>query len=71
MPYEVDRVDAHLRQVQRLHRRNRRTGERDHDDGEVTATMKFERQSIAGKHADTIEIPCGGGPARTPEEQPT
>jgi long-chain acyl-CoA synthetase len=29
--------------------------ELDHDDGEVTATMKVRRKSIAEKYADVIE----------------
>jgi long-chain acyl-CoA synthetase len=36
------------------------TKELDHDDGEVTATMKIRRASIAMVHADAIEALYAG-----------
>ena len=35
--------------------------ELDHDDGEVTATMKIKRKSIYEKYADVIEALYGQG----------
>ncbi|MFM7705591.1 MAG: AMP-dependent synthetase/ligase [Rubrivivax sp.] len=58
---EVDRVNARMPQVQHVRRFHLLTKELDHDDGEVTATMKVRRSSIAQKHADAIESLYKGG----------
>jgi long-chain acyl-CoA synthetase len=42
-------------QVQQVRKFHLLTKELDHDDGEVTATMKIRRQSIARGYADEIE----------------
>jgi len=52
---EVDGVNARMPQVQQVRRFHLLTKELDHDDGEVTATMKVRRKSIAEKYADVIE----------------
>ena len=46
---EVERVNARMPQVQQVRRFHLLTKELDHDDGEVTATMKVKRKSIAEK----------------------
>ncbi len=58
---EVDRVNARMPQVQQVRRFHLLTKELDHDDGEVTATMKIKRKSIAQKYADAIEAMYGTG----------
>ncbi|MBL8288915.1 MAG: AMP-binding protein [Rubrivivax sp.] len=67
---EVDRVNARMPQVQQVRRFHLLTKELDHDDGEVTATMKVKRKSIAEKHAAAIEALYGGGKAPAPEGRP-
>ena len=57
---EVDRVNARMPQVQHVRRFHLLTKELDHDDGEVTATMKIRRASIAMVHADAIEALYAG-----------
>ena len=57
---EVDRVNARMPQVQHVRRFHLLTKELDHDDGEVTATMKIRRASIAQAHADAIEALYAG-----------
>ena len=52
---EVDRANAHMPQVQQVRKFHLLTKELDHDDGEVTATMKVRRKSIAEKYAQVIE----------------
>ncbi len=52
---EVDRVNARMPQVQQVRKFYLLTKELDHDDGEVTATMKVKRTSIAEKYAEVIE----------------
>lgn len=52
---EVDAVNARMPQVQQVRKFHLLTKELDHDDGEVTATMKVRRKSIAEKYADVIE----------------
>ncbi len=52
---EVDRANERMPQVQQVRRFHLLTKELDHDDGEVTATMKVRRASIAQKYADEIE----------------
>ncbi|MCW5609620.1 MAG: AMP-binding protein [Rubrivivax sp.] len=65
---EVDRVNARMPQVQQVRRFHLLTKELDHDDGEVTATMKVKRRSIAEKYAAEIEALYGARAPR-PEEQ--
>jgi long-chain acyl-CoA synthetase len=52
---EVDTANAEMPQVQQVRKFHLLTKELDHDDGEVTATMKIRRKSIAEKYADVIE----------------
>jgi long-chain acyl-CoA synthetase len=52
---EVDRANAAMPQVQQVRKFVLLTKELDHDDGEVTATMKVRRKSIAEKYANVIE----------------
>jgi len=52
---EVAVVNARLAQVQQVRKFHLLSKELDHDDGEVTATMKVRRKSIAEKYADVIE----------------
>jgi long-chain acyl-CoA synthetase len=60
MQAEIDRVNARMPQVQQVRKFHLLTKELDHDDGEVTATMKVKRKSIAEKYADAIESLYGG-----------
>jgi long-chain acyl-CoA synthetase len=52
---EVDGANAEMPQVQQVRKFHLLTKELDHDDGEVTATMKVRRKSISEKYADVIE----------------
>ena len=52
---EVDTANARMPQVQQVRKFHLLTKELDHDDGEVTATMKVRRKSIAEKYAQVIE----------------
>lgn len=52
---EVDAANARMAQVQHVRKFYLLTKELDHDDGEVTATMKVKRSSIASKYQDVIE----------------
>ncbi len=52
---EVDAANARMAQVQQVRKFHLLTKELDHDDGEVTATMKVKRSSIASKYQDVIE----------------
>jgi long-chain acyl-CoA synthetase len=52
---EVAAVNARLAQVQQVRKFHLLAKELDHDDGEVTATMKVRRKSIAERYADVIE----------------
>jgi long-chain acyl-CoA synthetase len=52
---EVDTANAKMPQVQQIRKFHLLTKELDHDDGEVTATMKVRRKSIAEKYAQVIE----------------
>ncbi len=52
---EVDAVNARMPQVQQIRKFHLLTKELDHDDGEVTATMKVRRRSISEKYANVIE----------------
>ncbi len=60
---EVDTVNARMPQVQQVRKFHLLIKELDHDDGEVTATMKIKRKSIAEKYAEAIEALYG---ARVP-----
>ena len=52
---EVDTVNARMPQVQQVRKFHLLTKELDHDDGEVTATMKVRRKSVGEKYAQIIE----------------
>lgn len=52
---EVSRGNAKLAQVSQIRRFHLLTKELDHDDGEVTATMKVRRSSIYKAYAEEIE----------------
>jgi long-chain acyl-CoA synthetase len=52
---EVEQVNAKMPQVQQVRRFHLLTKELDHDDGEVTATMKVRRKSIGEKYSVVIE----------------
>ena len=52
---EVDAVNARMPQVQQVREFRLLVKELDHDDGEVTATMKVRRKAIAEKYAELIE----------------
>jgi long-chain acyl-CoA synthetase len=52
---EIDAVNARMPQVQQVRKFHLLTKELDHDDGEVTATMKVRRKSIGEKYAEVIE----------------
>ena len=52
---EVDAANARMPQVQQVRKFELLMKELDHDDGEVTATMKVRRKSIAEKYAQVIE----------------
>ncbi|QEI06896.1 long-chain fatty acid--CoA ligase [Pigmentiphaga aceris] len=52
---EVDRANGQLAQVANVRRFHLLTKELDHDDGEVTATMKVRRSSIYQRYAEDIE----------------
>lgn len=52
---EVDQANAHMPQVQQVRKFHLFLKELDHDDGEVTATMKIKRKSIYEKYASVIE----------------
>jgi long-chain acyl-CoA synthetase len=52
---EVERCNSQLAEVARIRRFHLLTKELDHDDGEVTATMKVRRASIYKSYADEIE----------------
>jgi long-chain acyl-CoA synthetase len=52
---EVDAINQKMPQVQQVRKFHLLTKELDHDDGEVTATMKVRRSVIADKYAQAIE----------------
>jgi long-chain acyl-CoA synthetase len=60
---EVDKANAKMPRVQNVRKFHLLAKELDHDDGEVTATMKLRRKSIAAKYGDLIEDLYGGKPA--------
>jgi long-chain acyl-CoA synthetase len=57
---EIARGNAQLAQVSQIRRFHLLTKELDHDDGEVTATMKVRRASIYKAYAAEIEALYGG-----------
>jgi long-chain acyl-CoA synthetase len=57
---EIDRGNARLAQVAQIRRFHLLTKELDHDDGEVTATMKVRRASVYKAYAGEIEGMFGG-----------
>jgi len=57
---EVDHVNARMPQVQQVRKFHLLVKELDHDDGEVTATMKVKRRSITDKYSDAIEAMYAG-----------
>ncbi len=61
---EVDRINRRLPQVQHVRKFHLLTKELDHDDGEVTATLKIKRASISSKYAAEIEAMYGARPVR-------
>jgi long-chain acyl-CoA synthetase len=52
---EVEAVNRRMPQVQHVRKFHLLTKELDHDDGEVTATMKIRRESIASKYSGEVE----------------
>jgi len=52
---EVDIANARMPQVQQVRKFHILTKELDHDDGEVTATLKVKRKAIFAKYEDLIE----------------
>ncbi|MDP3702403.1 MAG: AMP-binding protein [Hylemonella sp.] len=58
---EVDAMNAKMPQVQHVRKFHLLSKELDHDDGEVTATMKVKRSSIEQKYGDVIEAMYAGG----------
>ena len=58
---EVERANAPMPQVQQVRKFHLFVKKLDHDDGEVTATMKIKRKSIYEKYADVIEALYGQG----------
>jgi long-chain acyl-CoA synthetase len=52
---EVGRANAELAPAEQVRRFHLLTKELDHDDGEVTATMKVRRQKISESYAQEIE----------------
>ena len=52
---EVDAVNAGMPQVQQVRKFHLLIKELDHDDGEVTATMKVRRKNVGEKYAHVIE----------------
>jgi len=59
---EVDRANARMPPVQQVRSFHLLTKELDHDDGEVTATLKIKRKSIADKYAAEIDALYGANP---------
>ena len=60
---EIARGNAQLAQVSHIRRFHLLTKELDHDDGEVTATMKVRRSSIYKTYAEVIEAMYSGAPS--------
>jgi long-chain acyl-CoA synthetase len=53
--HEIEVINARMPQVQHVRKFHLLTKELDHDDGEVTATMKVKRSSVEKKYSDAIE----------------
>ena len=53
--HEVEAVNRRMPQVQHVRKFHLLIKELDHDDGEVTATMKIRRESIASKYSGEVE----------------
>ena len=66
---EVDAVNARMPQVQQVRKFHLLVKELDHDDGEVTATMKIKRKSIAEKYAEAIEALYGARAPSNPTQE--
>ena len=56
---EIDQSNQRLAQVAQIKNFHLLTKELDHDDGEVTATMKVRRSSVYKTYADEIEALYG------------
>ena len=56
---EVEKSNSQMPQVQQVRKFHLFTKELDHDDGEVTATMKVKRKSIYEKYTAEIETMYG------------
>ena len=56
--WEVGRTNAELAQVSHIRRSHLLTKELDHDDDEVTATMKLRRANVQAKYGAEIEALC-------------
>jgi long-chain acyl-CoA synthetase len=52
---EVDKANARMPRVQNVRKFHILAKELDHDDGEMTATLKLRRRNIEEKYADVIE----------------
>ena len=52
---EIEAVNRRMPQVQHVRKFHLLTKELDHDDGEVTATMKIRRASISSKYKEEVE----------------
>lgn len=52
---EVDKANARMPRVQNVRRFHILAKELDHDDGEMTATLKLRRKNVEEKYADVIE----------------
>jgi long-chain acyl-CoA synthetase len=52
---EIDKANARMPRVQNVRKFHILTKELDHDDGEMTATLKLRRKTIEEKYADLIE----------------
>jgi len=52
---EIDRINARMPRVQNVRRFHVLAKELDHDDGEVTATLKLRRKEVNKRYADLIE----------------
>jgi long-chain acyl-CoA synthetase len=56
---EIDKANERMPRVQRVRRFHILAKELDHDDGEMTATLKLRRKNIEEKYADVIEALYG------------
>jgi long-chain acyl-CoA synthetase len=65
---EIDRANARMPRVQNVRKFHILVKELDHDDGEMTATLKLRRKNIEEKYADVIEALYRGA---APEPQGT